>query len=243
MATATKPVGSITQIADLIALLNSEFPTEEFLFRGQADNWSLLPRLARVTQREATDTLEDLEEKMIGELRRKGQGLCEQVPEDRWGWLAVAQHFGLPTRLLDWSINPLAALWFAVRDPDSPDVPGVMFVAQIDSEDFVDLGSQKDPAALDRTMVVRPLHVTQRITTQDAYFTVHASSEGTFAPLLDEDAWAGFIQTIEIPRRAFASLRSDLDRLGINAASLFGDLGNLCAHVEWSYTLVGDERS
>ena len=83
-------------------------------------------------------------------------------PQNEWEWLAIARHHGLPTRLLDWTRNPLVAAYFAVEKQHDGD----SVVYAYHNERMIETDRYPDP--FDRKKVGKfvPTHVTRRITAQ-----------------------------------------------------------------------------
>ena len=90
-------------------------------FRGHEQaGWQLTPKLYRGSEVEVNQRFK-FEEDLRGEFKRRGSQLVEGLRfpdyDDEWGWYGLMQHYGAPTRLLDWSDGALIALYFAVREP------------------------------------------------------------------------------------------------------------------------------
>lgn len=210
---------------------------EDFLFRGQKDDFPLIPKIARLNPKEDLFTTERL---LLQEFKRTNPLLLEsQRPLDDWDYLTLGQHFGLPTRLLDWSNNALTALWFAIWENEQEKenfTNAIVWILMPDAHDFnLDIeGTQ--PFDIKETKIFRPRIIKQRINNQSGVFCIQSSKEIKEKVALNEaDSFSKKLLKITIPAKKFQDLRTDLNTLGVNAFTIFPELEGLCAHLQWRY--------
>lgn len=86
-------------------------------YRGERKStWPLIPKLYRPhsTIKELLSAEDEIREEFV----RRAPGLTTYKPANVWEWYFLMQHYGAPTRLLDWTENPQIGLYFAVKDTD-----------------------------------------------------------------------------------------------------------------------------
>jgi hypothetical protein len=110
---------------------------ENYVFRGVVDkDYDLKPSVGRGNiQMNTNNDSSSLEDDSMREFKRLAAPVLPHPPRTEMEWLFLAQHYGLPTRLLDWSTNPLVALYFAAECDDDKD-GAVYIVAPVFHDDY-----------------------------------------------------------------------------------------------------------
>ena len=87
---------------------------ETFFYRGQASvDFRLIPSVGRNVAEDKKNVLLQYEREIFEDFKRKYSMFTDVRPKNDMEFLFLAQHYGLPTRLLDWTYNPFIALYFA----------------------------------------------------------------------------------------------------------------------------------
>jgi hypothetical protein len=237
MTDLSKFKDSVESVAELLALLEKmkidHYPRAHvrFWFRGQAQHgWPLKPKIYRFFKDDKTRLR--FERWMNQDFRVMSAGIRNANASDAELYF-LQQHYGMPTRLLDWTHSPLAALYFAAGSSGALD--------QFDAELFMIDATALTPSgmatsrreaflhALDgiarfrpekhREMIlpIRPDHFDRRIGLQRSSFTFHGPTKKTLAP----------VHSVRIPGAAKASIRRQLSVAAIDHFSVFGDLDSL----------------
>jgi hypothetical protein len=209
---------------------------EELLFRGQKLDHPLLPKICRLFPR--ADLLAT-ESAILQEFKRTNLLLLDyQRPMDDWDYLTLGQHYGLPTRLLDWSNNSLTALWFATEQADLyyANIDSVVWILAALTNDFELAPEQCHPFDVADIMLFRPRIIKQRINNQSGVFSICSSEQlKNRTEITKSENFNDRLLKVVIPAKAQMGIRQDLDSLGVNAFTIFPELEGLCTYLQWKY--------
>jgi hypothetical protein len=224
----------IEKLEDYIeAVLNFHFFNGRAIYRGQAQKGNLVPGIAR---KDLTLNTTEREKAVLHQIELMGSSLLSQGPMSELDLLVTAQHYGLKTRLLDWTSNPLIALWFACADRQVGDA----FVYVLDAAPLLEIGIyDQDPFKVSHTRVFQPRSNNPRIIAQDGWFTLHRYSDKDqqFVPLEKNALGKLNLTELRIPENSRDGLVWSLDLMGVNNKTIFPDLEGLCKHMNYKHEL------
>lgn len=228
-------------------------------YRGQQrSHWQLLPTIMRRGEfnrsitgnrlRFDLHTESEIREEFV--VRAPALSGPEIIPENEWNLYFLMQHYGAPTRLLDWTESPLIALYFAVRDNPgyydsavwmldpyemnrrvikraeviAPSAPGALEKDIRTVMPWLPPRFQKKASLPRNPLAVFPTHFVRRISSQKSCFTVHGARDTGF------DRFRGrgpCLIKIKIPAFSAVSIRHALQTHGIDETTVFPDLEGL----------------
>lgn len=220
---------------------------EECFFRGNTNkNHPLLPTLMRL-KLVRSRTFREVEQSLFFEFQSRARDLHGQGLSD-FDYLFYMRHYGLPTRILDWTESLASALFFALRgkkgaspspciwllnpyalnEPEwGRDLVAPRYLGWDEKRreffDYGDLLLEADGIFWDSPVGIYPLQRNVRMAAQRGWFTMHGRNEKPLDKIRPD-----VVRRIDISPAAAQVASWLLTQIGIDKFALFGDLDSLC---------------
>jgi hypothetical protein len=247
-------IRSLYEFHEIVGKIGAQWPNaDRCLFRGQAQSpWTLLPTLPRETPANKCGWQEiiRLEQELAHQFRQEAHRTLPQAVLPRQDyildWWPLMQHYGAPTRLLDWTLSPYVALYFAVdrhweedgavwwfkaataenlmlrRFPDFLSRVNALFHPRDADDPFVDPPPILISFELKRTV--------DRIGNQQGFFTLCLDASEDHVKVLAElaqYAYGPHCEKIIVPKELKPEFLRELHLMNVTGKSLFPGLDGL----------------
>lgn len=233
---------------------------DNYVYRGvENKEYELLTKLNRICDHNL-----DLESSIIRSFQKYGYTDTKDC-SSIWQLLALGQHYGLPTRLLDWTYSPLVAAHFVTEDIYQYDKDGVIYRTDLRA------GNKRLPKCLkdelDKTgahsftlsmldayaksldefkslsdepffLFFEPASQTNRMTNQYALFSVTSDPHYAIEDLLSDDKLDEMTKII-IPKEVKLEIRDKLDYINISERLIYPGLDGICSWITRRYADLG----
>ena len=225
-------------VGELVGVID-QLPDCTIWFRGHSvADWDLLPSVQREPYRKR-------EQSLANDFYMKASVTLREKPDFRSysDWITIMRHYGLPTRLLDWSRSPLIAAYFATADwmqyPDDDACVWVLYPERLNAEEgfqqylysidshtavqmirpaFKREYQPDNQKVIDKVLACYPIEHDLRVYVQQSAFTLH-NTERRLEEICDEQ----MLSRIRIPREVKKKFLEELNLLGITVSYVYPD--------------------
>ena len=224
---------TVETLADFVRLVVDYFPNNRWLSRGQGNiSDPLLPKAGRERFfKDGQIAGRDVDLSRFDKWVHQAVAFSTDLPTNAFEKLAYAQHYGLATRLLDWTLNAVVALYFATEIHPSDDDGGVFFLRWPERVD-----EAKDTIeGCSKVKFYQPRPISRRVMVQDSVFTIHPKRNEPleWKPIRFRRSESGEIEpdgdvlAVRVLKEKKRVLQEELRAIGVLRRTLFPDIEGL----------------
>jgi hypothetical protein len=238
----------IESLADFVSMISGTLRSDDtYWYRGQVDiSWALIPSALRDSDPQVLEK----SVRLFREFQRIAEAKLDRPPADAdfLKWLQLAQHYRIPSCLLDWTESPLAALYFACLQSTTiggvylirstflpkPSVEEINSRIKLDLEKTEKIGRKRSKNIVtkgrikaDRVLGIHPVWNSERLVAQRGMFTLHGLNSREL-----KDSKMKELQVIPILPEHKQMILKELQAIGVDDFSLFPEMDKMTEYLK-----------